>query len=103
MTQLASKVIGPTDTIRYILDYRDWLDCYETIATATFTVIDAANLATVHDFSYAPDGRSVVFFVSANNTTSTTFTVDVKITTLVGGNPPGQTKTDSVVWNVIPV
>ncbi len=114
MALLAKKNIGPADTLRYILDYGDWLDCEETIAAETLTItvdmVDGgpstpAPTATINNISVSADGRSLVFYVSGNDPTGVTvgtrYAVNVQITTVIGGSPPGQTKNDHIEFVVV--
>lgn len=100
---LAKKTIGPADVLRYIVDYCDWLDQSETISVPTVTVDPSTgSLATVSNVAVSPDGKSFVFYLSANSTPGgTQFNANVEITTVVGGVPPGQTKFDHVQFNVV--
>lgn len=111
MSLFAKKTIGPTDVLRYIVDYADWLDNQETIATDSVTVsVDTVDggpatpvpVATITSISVSPDGQSLVFYVNGNNSpVASIFAVNLQITSVVAGSPPGQTKSDHIEFVVV--
>lgn len=114
MALLAKKIIGPADILRFIVDYSDWLDTSETLSTNAVTVtVDTVDggpatplpVALVQNISVSPDGQSLVMYVNGNDVPGTTvgtqFAVNIKITTVVGGAPPGQTKSDHIEFVVV--
>ena len=116
MALLAAKVIGPADVRRYIVDFGDWLDQSETISSDAVTItVDTVDggpttplpIATVTNISVSPDGQSLVFYVNGNDsptapvTIGTQFAVNVKIVTVVGGSPPGQTTYNHIAFTVV--
>jgi hypothetical protein len=86
----------PSERKRYAIDYSEWLDTGETVASYVFTVTpsDATTPFTVDASSLSASGTSIVFFVSGGNNNSQ-YTVDVKATT-----SGGQIKEDTVLFTV---
>ncbi len=97
---LTSKTISPNDTLRFTVDYVDWLDDGETITGVPVVTTDTAP-ATVANISVSADGKMVIIYVSPNNmAVALSFNVLIQITTLVNGKTPGQTKNDRIVFTV---
>ena len=85
----------PTERKRYSLDYADWLDTSETIATVTFGVTPVTDNPLIVDaYLIATPATSVAFFIN-NGITGTTYTLDIQITT-----SGGQTKEDQILYSV---
>ena len=78
---------------RYSIDYFDWLDTDETLASMVFTVAPSGDLE-IDAYSIATEGSSVVFIANAG-TDATVYTVNVKATT-----SGGQIKEDEVTIEV---
>jgi hypothetical protein len=109
---LALKTITPNAITRFVVDYSSWLDEQETINTAAVTVSDTypstspplagTGVETVTNITVSPSGQQLWLYVNGNGApVNDTFDVQIKVTTLVGGVPPGQTKEDHVSFVVV--
>lgn len=85
----------PAERKRYAIDYSEWLDTGETVASYLFSVsptttpplqVDATSLAT---------GNKVLVFFVSGGVNANQYSVDVKATT-----SGGQIKEDTVLFNV---
>lgn len=93
--RLARFTKASTERKRYTIDYADWLDTGETLASADFTVTPAGdNALRVDASSIATPATSVVYFANYGSD-GVTYTVDVTITT-----SGGQIKEDQVLYSV---
>lgn len=101
---LTTKTIGPLDTLRFSVDYVDWLDAAEVIRSFVVTTDTAP--ATVANVSISADGKMLYIYVSPNNmAVALTFNVLIQITTVIQNPPPlaptaGQTKNDKIAFLV---
>lgn len=85
----------PAERKRYAIDYSEWLDTGETIASYIFAVSPTtASPLEVDATSLATGNQVLVFFVSGG-LDANQYTVDVKATT-----SGGQVKEDTVLFNV---
>lgn len=83
----------PTERKRYQIDYTNWLDTGETVATRAFTVEPTGSL--VVDASLILTGNKAVSFFVNGGDDGETYKVVVTITT-----SGGQTKEDLVYFSV---
>jgi len=90
---LGKKHKSPTDRKRYVIDYSDWLDTGETLATVTYEV--DVGTATVDGDALAGDNLSAIFFINGGEI-DTPFSVIVTATTSVG-----QVKNDHIEFVVV--
>jgi hypothetical protein len=89
---LKKLIKSPIERKRYTVDYDEWLDVGETLATTTFTVSpSSADILQIDAYAIATDGRSVAIFISHGDS-AVTYTVDVKATTNTG-----QVKEDTII------
>jgi hypothetical protein len=93
--KLANFVKTPAERKRYTLDYSDWLDTGETIASVTFGVSPSTtNTLQIDAFTIGSPATSVIFFANFGDATNQ-YTVDVQVTT-----SGGQTKEDTILFSV---
>lgn len=93
--KLARFTKSSTERKRYTIDYADWLDTGETIASVDFTVTPTTdNALRVDAYTIATPATSVVYFANYG-VDGVTYTVDVTITT-----SGGQIKADQVLYSV---
>lgn len=86
---------NPIERKRYTIDYSDWLDSGELVATITFTVLPVdASPAVIDGISINPAATGIVFYASGG-LTGVSYTA---YATMVSSN--GQTKEDTVVYAV---
>lgn len=83
----------PAERKRYTIDYTDWLDTSETVASVVYT-ITPSNTLVVDAQSILAGNKKISFYISGGNDFET-YNVEVKITTSTG-----QVKEDVVVFAV---
>lgn len=89
-----NKVIGVGDKKRYVIDYENWLDSGETVASITFTVDTGP--AAVPSYTIAGDGLSVAFFITGASLSFTPFSLHFEAVTSAG-----QEKNDHIQFFVV--
>lgn len=94
--KLGSFTKTPVERKRYTIDYNDWLDTGETLATSVFSVSPTTGTAPLQvDASlFSVDGKELMFFVNYGDD-DVTYIVNVQVTT-----SGGQTKQSQVVFAV---
>lgn len=93
--KLATFIKAPAERKRYTLDYSDWLDTGETVASIVFSVSPSTtNTLQIDAYAIANPATSVVFFANYGDA-GTTYTVDIRMTT-----SGGQIKEDTVLFSV---
>jgi hypothetical protein len=85
----------PAERKRYAIDYTDWLETGETVASYVFTVSPTTTTPLVVDAASITTANKVVVFFVSGGATGNQYTVDAKITT-----SGGQVKEDVVLYNV---
>lgn len=85
----------PAERKRYSIDYSNWLDTDETVASYAFAVTPATTPEFVVDAaSLSGSGTTLIFFVSGG-VAAEQYTVDVQATT-----SGGQVKEDIILYSV---
>lgn len=94
--KLGSFTKTPVERKRYTIDYTDWLDTGETLATSAFSISPSTGVAPLQvDASlFSTSNKELMFFVNYGDD-DTTYIVDVQVTT-----SGGQTKEDQLVFTV---
>lgn len=93
--KLAKFLKTPAERKRYTIDYSEWLDTGETVASITFTVTPVtASTLEIDAYLIATPATSVAFFANYGDLGSN-YTVDVVMTT-----SGGQIKEDQILFNV---
>lgn len=92
--RLGSFIKTPAERKRYSIDYSEWLDTGETLATATFQVTPSTGTSPLIVDAVSSNTTTVVFFVNYGEN-SKQYTIDVKVTT-----SGGQLKEDTVLFTV---
>lgn len=99
MARLAKYTQTPDETKRYSIEYADWLDTNENLASATFEVTPTTSPAFVVQSSQIVAGEnsslSQLRFFVAGGVAGTLYTVTV--TAVTSG---GQTKQDTVLFAI---
>lgn len=93
--RLAKFSKTPDERKRYTVDYTDWLETSETVASATYAVREATTPALVVDAQSILSGNKKVSFYVSGGDDGETYNVEVKITTSTG-----QVKEDVVIFAV---
>jgi len=83
----------PAERKRYTIDYTDWLDTSETVASVVYTPVPATTFV-VDAQSILTGNKKISFYVSGGDDFET-YNLEVKITTSTG-----QVKEDVVVFAV---
>ena len=93
--KLGKFLKAPVERKRYSIDYNNWLDTGETIATRAFSVTPVTTPAFVVDASANLTGnRSIAFYVSGG-VADETYKVVVTVNT-----SSGQVKEDVILYQV---
>lgn len=91
--RLGKFVKTPNERKRYTVDYTNWLETTETLATVDFTVDPPGSLEIDAD-EILPGNKKVMYFVSGGDD-AVTYRVPILVTTSTG-----QTKEDVVYYIV---
>lgn len=93
--KLANFIKSPLERKRYTIDYTDWLDTGETVASIVFTVTPTTTATLEVDaYSIAVDGKTVVFFANFGDL-GEVYTVEAVMTT-----SGGQIKEDEILFTI---
>lgn len=93
--RLGNFLKTPAERKRYAIDYSDWLDTGETVASYVFAVSPTTASPLVVDATSISNSNKVLVFFVSGGLANTQYTVDVKATT-----SGGQVKEDTVLFNV---
>jgi hypothetical protein len=85
----------PAERKRYAIDYSQWLETGETVASYVFAVTPTTTSPLVVDAASITTANTVVVFFVSGGLSGTQYTVDAKVTT-----SGGQIKEDIVLYSV---
>jgi hypothetical protein len=93
--RLGSFIKTPIERKRYAIDYSDWLDTGETLATVTYSVPNVTTPPFVVDASSIDATNKIAVFFVNGGLTNRQYTVEV-----VASTSGGQIKEDTVLFTV---
>lgn len=91
--RLGKFIKTPNERKRYTVDYSNWLETVETLATVDFT-IDPVGTLEIDAFEIMPGNKKVMFYVSGGDA-AVTYHVTILVST-----SSGQTKEDVIYYIV---
>ena len=93
--RLGSFVKTPIERKRYAIDYSEWLDTSETLATIVYTIPATTTPPLVVDATSIDSGNTIAVFFINGGLNGRQYTVEVVATT-----SGGQIKEDTILFTV---
>jgi hypothetical protein len=93
--RLGSFIKTPIERKRYAIDYTDWLDTGETLATVTYSIPNVTTPPLVVDASSIDATNKIAVFFINGGLNNRQYTVEV-----VASTSGGQIKEDTVLFTV---